>query len=165
MHRPCSRAMAAEPTTHQGSKDRCFLSGEPVMEARNDGDRHRRRVGRGYHPVRTTTLVPANMNEPAGGTPRGARRGDGLAVTATRPSPSTRHSTFLGEARLAAFVRFARDAIYSRDADGIITTWNPAAEELYGYAAHEIVGQPLSVLVPEEQAAAEGEVQRRTFAG
>ncbi|MDQ6804481.1 MAG: PAS domain S-box protein [Actinomycetota bacterium] len=49
---------------------------------------------------------------------------------------------------LAALVDASNDAIMSADADGIITTWNRAAEELYGYAKEEIAGQSVSVLCP-----------------
>jgi PAS domain S-box-containing protein len=53
--------------------------------------------------------------------------------------------------RLAALVDAANDAIVSADSDGIITTWNRAAEKLYGYPAGQIVGQPASVLIPPDK--------------
>ncbi|MDP9072170.1 MAG: PAS domain S-box protein, partial [Actinomycetota bacterium] len=52
------------------------------------------------------------------------------------------------QARLAAIVESSWDAIVGRDLDGTITSWNPGAEALYGYAAEEIVGQPVSRLLP-----------------
>ena len=55
--------------------------------------------------------------------------------------------------RLAALVDAANDAIVSADPDGIITTWNRAAEKLYGYPAGQIVGQPASVLIPPDKVA------------
>jgi PAS domain S-box-containing protein len=51
-------------------------------------------------------------------------------------------------ARLSAIVEFADDAIIGQTLDGIVETWNPAAERLYGYTAAEAVGMPVSVLVP-----------------
>ena len=53
-------------------------------------------------------------------------------------------------ARMAAIVNSTGDAISSVSLDGITTSWNRAAETLYGYRAEEIIGQPASVLVPAE---------------
>jgi PAS domain S-box-containing protein len=55
-------------------------------------------------------------------------------------------------ARLVAIVESSEDAILSEDLDGIILTWNRAAEKMYGYAAAEVVGQSISLLVPPERA-------------
>src|SRR5262249_27358144 len=54
--------------------------------------------------------------------------------------------------RLAAIVELSEDAIFSKDLDGIILTWNRAAEMMYGYAAAEVVGRPILLLVPPERA-------------
>ncbi len=48
----------------------------------------------------------------------------------------------------ATLVESSEDAITSKDLDGIVTSWNKGAEKLYGYAAAEIVGQPISLLAP-----------------
>jgi two-component system cell cycle sensor histidine kinase/response regulator CckA len=51
---------------------------------------------------------------------------------------------------LAAIVESTVDAIWSRTPDGIITSWNAAAERAYGYSAAEMVGESVAVLVPSE---------------
>jgi PAS domain S-box-containing protein len=54
-------------------------------------------------------------------------------------------------ARLAAIVASSDDAIIGKTLDGIVTSWNPAAERLYGYRADEMVGQPIATIVPADK--------------
>jgi len=51
-------------------------------------------------------------------------------------------------ALLSAIVNSCDDAIVGKTVDGVISSFNPAAERMYGYAAQEIVGQPVTVLFP-----------------
>jgi len=53
--------------------------------------------------------------------------------------------------RLAEIVESIDDAIISTDLSAVISTWNKGAERLYGYSAAEIIGKPISVLVPPDR--------------
>jgi adenylate cyclase len=50
---------------------------------------------------------------------------------------------------LAAIIRSANDAIVTANAEGAVVTWNPAAERIFGYRESEILGRPLTLLMPE----------------
>lgn len=58
------------------------------------------------------------------------------------------------EAHLAAIVSSSPSAVVSLSPDGLIRTWNAAAEDLFGYTASEVVGQPVSILAPDDAAEA-----------
>jgi len=68
-------------------------------------------------------------------------------------------------AQLAAIVESSEDAIISKTLEGVITSWNPGAEKLFGYAAHECIGQPMLMLFPPERAAEESEILSKIAAG
>ena len=54
-------------------------------------------------------------------------------------------------ARLAAIIQDSGDAILTKTTDGIIQTWNPSAERLFGYRVEEVVGKPVTVLFPPDR--------------
>lgn len=66
---------------------------------------------------------------------------------------------------LAAIITFAEDAILSKTLDGIVTSWNPGAERLFGYSAEEMIGQPILRLIPPERHAEEVDILARLRAG
>jgi len=73
-----------------------------------------------------------------------------------------RRQTEEARLHLAAIVSSSDDAILSKDLDGMITSWNAAAERMYGYSAQEIVGQPVTLLFPPDR---QSEFTWSAFAG
>lgn len=61
-------------------------------------------------------------------------------------------------AYLAAIVGSSEDAIIGRTLDGIITSWNRGAEQVFGYTAQEAIGQQLAMLIPEDRRNEEYEI-------
>jgi PAS domain S-box-containing protein len=53
--------------------------------------------------------------------------------------------------RLASIVEFSDDAIVSKDLNGVIVSWNSGAERLFGYTAEEVIGQPVTILIPPDR--------------
>ena len=68
-------------------------------------------------------------------------------------------------ARLAAIVDLSDDAIYSTTLDGVITTWNRAAERMFGWPAESVIGRDVALLIPPERRAEDDDVQAWVRAG
>src|SRR5205085_1049784 len=66
---------------------------------------------------------------------------------------------------LAAIVESSDDAIFSKTLDGIALSWNTGAERLYGYSAHEMIGQSIDILVPAERRQEWEEIMQRLAEG
>lgn len=69
------------------------------------------------------------------------------------------------ERRLAAIVESSDDAVVSMNLHGHVTTWNAGAERLYGFTAAEIVGKPISMLIPADRRGEELEILKRILTG
>ena len=67
--------------------------------------------------------------------------------------------------RLAAIVASSEDAIASKDLDGMVLTWNAAAERIFGYTAAEMVGRPLARLLPPDRPDEERQILDRLRRG
>jgi PAS domain S-box-containing protein len=121
-----------------------------------------RRVGKRYLKQRTGHVARARLRPLADGLEVLARRRDGkefraeislscldleaktLVLSAIRDIEH-KHAE---EVDLTAIVDASNDAIIGKTLDGTIVSWNSGAEKIYGYQAEEILGQPVSVLIP-----------------
>jgi PAS domain S-box-containing protein len=68
-------------------------------------------------------------------------------------------------AQLAAIVEHSGDAIFTKDLNGIIQTWNAGAQRLFGYTAEEIIGKHISIIFPPERLSEEDEILARLRQG
>lgn len=66
---------------------------------------------------------------------------------------------------IAAIVESSDDAIISKNLQGVVVSWNRGAERLYGYTASEMIGQPISLLIPADRSTEEPEILRRLERG
>jgi len=69
------------------------------------------------------------------------------------------------DAWLAAIIRSSDDAIISKTLEGIVTSWNPAAERIFGYREAEMIGQSITRIIPEERTSEEEQILERIRRG
>ena len=68
-------------------------------------------------------------------------------------------------AYLAAIVNSSDDVIVSKNLDGVITSWNRAAEKLFGYAPEDVIGKHIGVIIPPEKMDEEYEILEKVRSG
>jgi PAS domain S-box-containing protein len=101
-----------------------------------------------------TTIVPFPRRAPQ---PR--------QYVAIRADISERKRAEAAQARLAEIVNSSEDAILSKTPEGIITSRNLGAQKLFGYAAGEAIGQPVTMLFPPDRLGEETEILARILRG
>lgn len=76
---------------------------------------------------------------------------DGLFVTAAIRDISKRIKTEQELQQMAAIVRNSDDAITSMTLDGIVSSWNPAAERMFGYSSAEVIGKSIDIITVDDR--------------
>ena len=123
-------------------------AGHPDLRAGYAADPRPRQMGAGLELSarrRDGTTFPAEIALSALDTDQG------LLVSAAIRDVTQQQQAALAQARLASIIESSHDAVLSLDLDGLITTWNPGAERLYGYTAGEIIGRHSDLLLPADQ--------------
>ena len=151
------------------------LVGKPVEVLVPDGVRDR-------HPQHRTRYLSGPEHRPMGaGMELTARREDGsefpceislsaidtedgILVSAAVRDVTERRRAAEARNRLASIVQSSHDAIMGKTLDGVITSWNPGAERLYGYAAQEVIGRHADMLYPPDQRSVESDILARIAA-
>jgi len=67
--------------------------------------------------------------------------------------------------QLASIVESSDDAIISKDVDGVIVSWNRGAQHLFGYAADEVIGKPITIIIPDKMQDEEPKILARIRRG
>ena len=95
------------------------------------------------------------------------KRSDGKPrnADAKRPQFENLRSPELAPYWLSAIIESADDAVISKTLDGIITSWNFGAQRIFGYTAEEVIGKPVTILIPADHADEEPTILARLRAG
>ena len=91
--------------------------------------------------------------------------GDVLLVITAVSDVAKRKQALESSELLAAIVENSNDAIIGRSLDGLVTSWNPSAERMYGYPSDEIIGKPFGLLIPEDRAGEVVNIGEKLMAG
>jgi PAS domain S-box-containing protein len=89
----------------------------------------------------------------------------GVSQTILDELPLLRQQAERAVALLASIVDSSDDAIISKNLDGIITSWNRGAEQLFGYTSKEAIGKPITLIIPAERLAEEAMIIERLKRG
>ena len=79
------------------------------------------------------------------------KEGKPLRLAGVNLDITDRKQAEVATARLAALVESSDDAIVGKDLSGIVTSWNGGAEKVFGYTAREMVGHPITRLIPADR--------------
>jgi len=146
-------------------------SAEPLMPRGHVGEMQavlaRIKAGEAVEHLETTFIHKDGTPVPVSVTVSPIYDEDGAVVgaCAVHRDVSVARRAFEAAQRMASIVEYSQDAIFGRTLDGIITSWNPAAEKMFGYSRHEIVGKSVDLLIPHDRVDEADAVLARVSAG
>jgi len=91
--------------------------------------------------------------------------GDVLLVITAALEATKRKQALENAQRMTAIVENSNDAIIGKTLSGVVTSWNPAAEKMYGYSSEEIIGKFIHILNPEDRTGEIGSILAKIKAG
>ena len=107
------------------------------------------------------TLIPISLSV----SPIHDEAGRVIGASKIARDVSERAQAEIARRRLAAVVESSDDAIITKDLTSIVTSWNPAAERMFGYTAAEAIGKSIRMLIPDELQSEEDVVLAKIRAG
>ncbi len=122
--------------------------------------------GRGLNSRLELAALRADGSEfPVEMTIAAAHHDGGVSLHAFIADVSERHARERELRLIATVVEQSAEAMIVKAADGTIIEWNPGAERLYGYSAAEVIGRPISIIVPPERSGEEFDLLTRALGG
>ena len=80
-------------------------------------------------------------------------------------SEAENSSRAIAQARLSAIIESSDDAIISKTLEGVITSWNKSAERIFGWTAEEVIGKPITIIIPRDRLEEEPQILARLRVG
>jgi PAS domain S-box len=125
----------------------------PDMIAAELENSKRAAAGERIDPYRTIRIRKDGLPVPVMSKVAAVRAEDGKILAISRTLQDLTERVVFEQQRelLSSIVESSNDAVFSKTLDGIVTSWNAAAEQMFGFSAEEIIGYPVALLIPPDR--------------